>query len=97
MAEPKNLEEALDWYLENKFSRKHVLKFAVDRIKAVEMAQESLRGQLGDLMAILVRERGTAAPEPADAKLTQSEKMKAYWAQRKAQAVADGVAEAANG
>lgn len=97
MAEPTTLEDAYEGYKANRFSRKDLFGFIIDRVKATEVRQERLEGQMKDLVAALVRGMKEEAPEPAQAKQTQSERMKEIWARKKAQAVADGVGEAVNG
>lgn len=63
MAEPKTLEEAIVAYEENRFSRKSLLRFMVDRQLATETALAALRGQVTNLLEALVRARTERVPE----------------------------------
>lgn len=102
MAEPKNLEEAIVAYEENRFSRKSLLRFIVDRLKANEANLVRLEEQYRVMVSAIVNGSQAAStimevdPVLAAASMpdrrSRSEKMKESWAKRKA--AASGVGEA---
>ena len=55
MAEPKSLEEAMVAYEANKFSRKSLFRFVVDRLKAAEDRVTVLEEQQRQFVSALVR------------------------------------------
>ena len=61
MAEPKNLDEALKGYQENRFSRKSLFEFVVADLKAKDARIDVLERQNRDLMAALMQPKITGA------------------------------------
>ena len=93
MAEPKTLDEALEWYQNDKFSRKSLFGFVVAELKALRQSHEELKSRVSDYMVDRVANghKTEAIPAPAVSAAADAnreaarQRMKEYWAKKKAE------------